>query len=96
MSVMMIIAAAVKIQMNIVKTTWDSLVFPLLKFGAVSIGLAWIVSLFMSDGNTAITNRGGLTISLGDPAMVVLVMIIVNIVALILYYKYVRLVLKDD
>lgn len=87
MSVLMIIAAAVKLEMNIVKTVWDALVFPLLKFGAVSIGLAWVVSLFMSDGNTDVTHRGGLTISLGDPSMVILIMIIINVVVLILYYK---------
>lgn len=87
MSVLMIIAAAIKLEMNIVKTTWESLVAPLLKFSAVSIGLAWIVSLFMSDGNTAITGRGGFTISLGDPTMVVLVMIVINVSAVILYYK---------
>lgn len=87
MSVLMIVAAAVKLEMNIVKTTWDALVSPLLKFGAVSIGLAWVVSLFMSDGNTDVTHRGGLTISLGDPVMVILVMIVINVVVLILYYK---------
>lgn len=87
MSVLMIIAAAVKLETNIVKTAWDALVFPLLKFGAVSIGLAWVVSLFMSDGNTDVTHRGGLTISLGDPSMVILIMIIINVVVLILYYK---------
>lgn len=87
MSVLMIIAAAVKLETNIVKTAWDALVFPLLKFGAVSIGLAWVVSIFMSDGNTDVTHRGGLTISLGDPSMVILIMIIINVVVLILYYK---------
>lgn len=87
MSVLMIVSAAVKLEINIVKTAMDSLVLPLAKFLGVSVGMAWIVSLFMSDGNTEVTGRGGLTISLGDPSMVVLVMIILNVAVLVLYYK---------
>lgn len=87
MSILMIIAAAVKLEMNMLSTVWSALLSPLLKFLGVSLGMAWLVSLFMYDGNTAVTGRGGLTISLGDPTMVLLVMIIINIVALLLYYK---------
>ena len=87
MSVLMIVAAAIKLEMNIVKTSWDSLVSPLFKFIGVSLGLAWLVSLFMSNGNTAVTGRESLTISLGDPVMVILVMIVINGAALILYYR---------
>ena len=95
MSVLMIIAAAIKLEMNIVRTAWQSLISPLLKYGAISIGLAWIVSLFMFEGNTAVTERGGNAISLGDPVMVVLVMIVINLVVLILYYKVCKKCFKE-
>lgn len=86
MSVLMIIASAIKMD-NIVVTAWNSLISPLLKFTGVSLGLAWLVSLFMSNGNTDITGRDSISISLGDPVMVVLVMIVINTGVLILYWK---------
>lgn len=95
MSVLMIVASAIKLEMNMVKTAWQSLISPLLKYGAISIGLAWVVSLFMFEGNTEVTGRGGNAISLGDPVMVVLVMIIINLVALILYYKVCKKCFKE-
>lgn len=90
MSVLMIVASAIKAKdagIKVAMTAWEALIIPLLQFSAISIGLAWIVSMFMSDGYTEVTGRGGNTISLGDPTMVVLVMIVVNLSALILYYK---------
>lgn len=87
MSVLMIVAAAVKLEMNIAKTAWESLGSPLLKFIGVSLGLAWVVSLFMYDGSRDITGNTSFTISLGDPVMVILVMIVINAAVLILYFK---------
>lgn len=95
LSVLMIVASAVKLELNMTKVCLSALVFPLGSFLGVSLGLAFLVSLFMSDGNTAVTGRGGLTIALGDPAMVVLVMIVINIAALVLYYKICRKSLRD-
>lgn len=86
MSVLMIIASAIKMD-NTVVTAWNSLISPLLKFTGVSLGLAWLVSLFMSNGNTDITGRDSISISLGDPVMVILVMIVINAGVLILYWK---------
>lgn len=95
LSVIMILCATVKLDITLPRVLWRSLVSPLLKFLCVTIGLALFVSLFMSNGNTAVTGRGGFTISLGDPVMVLIVMIVANAGALYLYFKIVRKVLSD-
>lgn len=95
LSVIMILCATVKLDISLPRVLWRSLVSPLLKFLCVTIGLALFVSLFMSNGNTAVTGRGGFTISLGDPVMVLIVMIVANAGALYLYFKIVRKVLSD-
>lgn len=89
MSVLMIISAAIRLneEDNLFRTVWDALLEPLLKFTLVTVCLALIVSVFMSDGNTSVTGRGGFVVSLGDPAMVLIAMILINGVALILYYN---------
>lgn len=95
MSILMILSATVRLEINIVTVLRESLFAPLLKFLSISIGMAFIVSLFMSNGNTAITHRDNTVISLGDPVMVILAMIIINVVVLVLYYRTVKKVAKD-
>lgn len=95
MSVMLIVASAVKIELNILQVTWKSLIFPLLSFSAVSIGLAFLVSLFMSNGAKGVTGELTPTIQLGDPTMVIAVMIVVNAIALYLYFKICKQAAKD-
>lgn len=68
---------------------------PLLKFFGITIALSLIVSLFMGSGNRSVTQTDDLSISLGDPAMLLLVMIAINLVVLILYWKILKTVVKD-
>jgi len=86
MSILMILASAIKIEMNVLKTVMKSLVAPLLKFLIISTGLAFMVSLFMSNGYEGVTGATNVSISLGDPVMVILCMIFINIIALVLYW----------
>ena len=95
MSIMLIVASAVKIELNILQVVWKSLLFPLVSFSAVSIGLAFIVSLFMSNGAKGVTGELTPTIQLGDPTMVIAVMIVINAVALYLYFKICKQAAKD-
>ena len=87
LSIFVIISAILNIQLNIASVMSDSLIKPLLQFFLTSIGMAFAVSLFMSDGNTSVTGRGGYTISLGDPTMTIIVMLIINVVVVVLYWK---------
>lgn len=95
MSILLIIASAVKIELNILTVTWKSLVSPLLSFSAVSIGMAFLVSLFMYNGAKGVTGELVPTIQLGDPTMVVLVMIVINAIVVYLYFKICKATLKD-
>ena len=89
MSIIMLVLFAIR-QDGVKKNVFESLVKPLVQFSIVSIGLAVIVSFFMSSGNTAVTGRDGVKISLGDPSMVLIVMIVINAVALYLYVGIVK------
>lgn len=94
LSILIIIASAIKMEMNILSVVWKSLLSPLLAFGGVSIGLAWLVSKFMSEGAQGVT-KTDTVISLGDPTMVILVMLVINIVVLVLYWKICKKCFKD-
>lgn len=73
----------------------NSLAKPLIKFLLVSVGMAFIVSLFMSDGNTAVTGRTSNTVSLGDPTLTIILMLVINIVAVVLYILILKSTFKD-
>jgi len=93
--ILMILVASIKLEVKISSALMDSLVKPLVKFFGVTVGMAWLVSLFMYDGNTAVTGRATRVISLGDPTMVTLLMLILNIAVLVLYFEICRSVFKD-
>lgn len=95
MSIVMIIASAVKIELNIIEVTWKSLLRPLLSFCAITVGLAFIVSLFLSNGAKGVTGDLTPSIQLGDPTMVTAVMICINACALYLYWKVGKTVTQD-
>lgn len=95
MSILMIVSSAVKIELNLIKVTWQSLLAPLLSFSAITVGLAFIVSLFMSNGAKGVTGEMTPTVKLGDPTMVVAVMIVLNAIALYMYYKVCKKAFKD-
>lgn len=93
-SIAIIVSSAIKLELNMINVVWKSLFAPLLSFIAISIGLGWLVSMFMSNGIQNIHKRG-VVISLGDPTMTVLVMIVINVAALVLYFKLCKKQLQD-
>lgn len=95
MSIVMIVGSAVKIELNLLTVTWKSLIRPLASFCAITIGLAFLVSLFMYNGAKGVTGDTQATIQLGDPTMVTVVMIFLNACALYLYYKVCKQVASD-
>lgn len=94
LSLALIIASAVKLEMNIINVLWKSVISPLLMFGGVSLGLAFVVSLFMSNGANGVVQTSA-TIRLGDPTMVILVMLIINVVCTVLYFKVCKKCYQD-
>lgn len=96
-SILIIVAATTKLDMpggGILQAIWKSLAAPLVVFACISIGMAAVVVLFMSSGGGTVTKRT-LYISLGDPTMTCIAMLLVNIIALILYFKLCKKVFKD-
>lgn len=97
-SLCMIVAAAIKLNEDsansLIASCWKSLVAPLISFGIVSVGLAFVVSLFMSNGAQGVT-RTRTSISLGDPTMVILLLIAINVSAIVLYWKITSKCFKD-
>lgn len=60
---------------------------PLVCFLLISIGMAVVVSLFMGEGNTAVTGSMKPSVTLGDPVIAMLAMVLVNGVVMYLYFK---------
>ncbi len=85
-SLLMILGAAVKVEMNILTVAVRSLLQPLGLFLVINIGFAFIVSLFLGGGAQGVV-KTSTVISLGDPTMALIAMLIINIVVLILYFK---------
>lgn len=67
-----------------------SVVTPMVKYFIVTMGMAYLISLFMGVGNDSITNMHTATIQLGDPVMVMIAMLLVDVIAIILYYRIIK------
>lgn len=68
---------------------------PMLSFFAITIGFAWVVSLFMGVGNNAVTETKTTSISMGDPVTVMLALGALDVVVIIVYYKILKGIVKD-
>lgn len=90
LSLMMIFSAMFKVRNEMVKNAIQGLIIPSIGFLLISIGMAWVVSLFMGSGLSSITGDRGITIQVGDPTMTLVVMVIINVTAGILYFKLAR------
>lgn len=93
-SLLIIIGAAVKLEFNFFSVLWKSLLAPLLSYAGLNLGLAFIVSMFMSNGTEGVVNKMPV-ISLGDPTMALICMLVLNIAVTVLYFKIVKKCIKD-
>ena len=93
-SVLMILASVLKLEMNLLKVIWKSLIQPLIKFSAVAIGMSIAVSMFMGSGADGVYSSSAV-IQLGDPTTALILMIILNTGAVILYFKICKSCFKD-
>lgn len=93
-SILVVIVSALSVNDDIGKRTLKKVakaVFvPATYFLGVSIAMSWAVSLFMGKGSTAVTGDTGTSIVLGDPAMTLLAMVVLNVVVFIAYWKVFR------
>lgn len=93
-SILIILASVIKMELNILKVMWKSLFAPLISFLAVSIGFSIIVSMFMGNGANGVLSSSAI-INLGDPTSTIMVMIIVNAIVVILYFKICKKCFND-
>lgn len=77
LSIFMLISSVLKLDFNIFNNFVKNLVTPLLVFTFTCIGLSFLTSLFMSNGADYIT-QSKTTMSLGDPTMTIIIMIVMN------------------
>lgn len=93
-SILVVIIAALSVNEDIGKETLKkvvkAIVVPAVGFLGVSVAMSWSVSLFMGKGSTAVTGDTGTSIVLGDPAMTMLAMLVLNIVVFVAYWKVFR------
>lgn len=96
MSIVMLISCIIKIDIsNMQATITKSLITPLAKFLALTIGHSFVVSCFMSEGNTAVTGATSPAITLGDPTMTLILMAIINGVVIFLFLKILIKLIRD-
>ena len=94
-SILMILSSAVGIELNFFNIAWKSLIMPLGTFTLINIGTSLLVSLFMSNGLTGVTPSATPVISLGDPTAAVIMLCILDILALVLYFKLTKKSIND-
>lgn len=68
---------------------------PLIKLVVYSLVFSLVVSWFMGKGNDAVTQTGGESIQVGDPASTLLLMVVINTAFVIVMGKLLIKVLKD-
>lgn len=97
LSILIILMSAFKVdpEYRFVKRLGKSFLTPMLKFLAINCCMAFVLSLFMGEGNTAVTGASKANISLGDPVMVMLAMVLLNGIVLYLFCKLLYGVWKD-
>lgn len=88
-SVLLILVTVFKIdpEQKFIVKLGKNLVVPMLWFLFTTVGFAWIISLFMGTGNNAVTQTNTLSISMGDPVVVMFAVLGIDIGVLYIYYK---------
>ena len=86
LGVAVLVSAVVQLDLNLPSVLYKAFLAPLVTFGLISIALGVVTSMFMSNGASGVTGDNNV-INLGDPVMALIAMFILNICALIAYYK---------
>lgn len=95
LSVITIFVKAMRAEVSFKKVVWDSLAKPLVQFCSVTLAHSLIISFFMSNGVTSVTGDMSYSISLGDPVMTLVVLLLINLVAVVLYFFIIVSLVKN-
>jgi hypothetical protein len=93
-SILIIIANAINLEFSFSKVLGQSLIAPLFSYIGITIGMAYILSLFMGQmaKGVEVTTQ---SISLGDPTTTLIAMILINAAVFMLYFKVVKKLIAD-
>lgn len=97
LSIMIIVVTAFKVdtEQKFITKLVEGLIKPMLYFLIATVGFAYVVSLFMGNGNTAVTNTNKVSIAMGDPVVVMLAMLVINGGVLVIYFNIIRGVVSN-
>lgn len=95
-SVLMLMGAAIGIETEFHNLLWRCLIKPLIAFLACNLGMAWVFSIFMSEGLSKVTDTGETLISLQDPTMTLLALTIIDVIVAVLFFCICRNSLKSS
>ena len=95
-SVFIVLTSAFRIESSakFIRKVGMQFFLPLIAFFLTTIAFSLIVGLFIGEGNNKVTETG-LSISLGDPVVTMLVMIALDLILLFVYWKIIKKVLTD-
>ena len=88
--ILLVSAFRVEDNMKFSKKVATQFLAPLGLFFLTTIGFAWGISLFLGVGNDSVTNSNPLHISIGDPAMLMIIFLILDIILILLYWKILK------
>lgn len=96
-SVCIILVSAFKIEdsMKFVRKVGTQFFIPLMLFFVTTVSFSWVISLFMGVGNNDVTQTEGISISMGDPVVTMMVMIALNLLLLFIYWKIIKQALQS-
>lgn len=92
LSIVLVLMSALKIdsERNFITRFITSLLKPMGLFFLITTGFAWIISLFMGSGNSAVTGELTPTISVGDPVVVMVIMVVLDLAVVFLYFRLLK------
>lgn len=96
-SIAIVFVSVCKIEENakFLRKVGSEFLMPLLQFFATTVGFSVLISLFMGTGNNAVTQTDQISISFGDPVIVMLIMIAIDVAVIIIYWKIIKKVLSS-
>lgn len=90
LALIMIMYCIIAPKEEIFKTIMKTLVMPVVLFGVVLIGMSVVISLFVGEGMTDIVGSRGVSVVTNDPAITLLLLMLVNVVFIILLWKILK------
>lgn len=91
-SILIILSTAFRVdpEQKFIKKVLIGFFLPLFKFFFITVAFSYVISLFMGVGNNAVTQTEVLSIQMGDPVIVMIAMISIDIAVLYLYFKVIK------